>query len=237
MLYSSCCVLHTPCACTYDNLLASQDVFIQLDRSRSPTMPCILLVIHAAYFIVHVYVPTITCLLFRTYIHLMSTTQLEHSRLPTMPCILLVSSQSPVKNTSRSGPKKWRPEVIAVSEQHGALDLAPSKAALICAYYTQYTLKNALINTCNGVESEANASSPYPPSHRARMRDRGCSGHEARQNARAPVSRWLSTHGTLLNVTFDIVERETTEQPTAALPMNLSPSMRRNSGKPLAFTL
>ena len=54
MLYTSCCILHTPCACTYDNLLASQDVFIrsyirlmstaQLDRSRSPTMPCILLV-------------------------------------------------------------------------------------------------------------------------------------------------------------------------------------------------
>ena len=51
MLYTSCCVLHTPCACTCDNLLASQDVFIrsyihlmsttQLDRSRSPTMPCI----------------------------------------------------------------------------------------------------------------------------------------------------------------------------------------------------
>ena len=51
MLSISCCVLHTPCACTYDNLLASQDVFIaiyiscQLDRSRSPTMPCILLVV------------------------------------------------------------------------------------------------------------------------------------------------------------------------------------------------
>ena len=53
MLYTSCCVLHTPSACTYDNLLASQDVFIaihlmstmQLDRSRSPTMPCIVGVI------------------------------------------------------------------------------------------------------------------------------------------------------------------------------------------------
>ena len=59
MLYTSCCILHTPCACTYDNLLASQDVFIhsyihlmstaQLDRSRSPTMPCILLVIGVVY--------------------------------------------------------------------------------------------------------------------------------------------------------------------------------------------
>ena len=52
MIYTSFCILHTPCACTYDNVLASQDVFIamhissttQLDRSRSPTMPCILLV-------------------------------------------------------------------------------------------------------------------------------------------------------------------------------------------------
>ena len=45
---------YSTCACTYDNLLASQDVFIrsyihlmsttQLDRSRSPTMPCIHLV-------------------------------------------------------------------------------------------------------------------------------------------------------------------------------------------------
>ena len=30
MLYTLCCVLHTPCACTYDNLLASQDVFIAI---------------------------------------------------------------------------------------------------------------------------------------------------------------------------------------------------------------
>ena len=75
MLYTSCCILHTPCACTYDNLLASQDVFIhsyihlmstaQLDRSRSPTMPCILLVgereranlvVHLAAIFLYIYI-------------------------------------------------------------------------------------------------------------------------------------------------------------------------------------
>ena len=44
MLYTSCCILHTPCA--------------------------------------------ITCLLLRTCLHLMSTTQLDRSRSPTMPCII-----------------------------------------------------------------------------------------------------------------------------------------------------
>ena len=34
LLYSSCYVLHTPSACTYDNLLASQDVFIG-ERERA----------------------------------------------------------------------------------------------------------------------------------------------------------------------------------------------------------
>ena len=71
---------------------------------------------HAAYFILRVHVPRITCLLLRTYsyIHLMSTTQLDRSRSPTMPCILLVyiyrkiaascmtSSRSPIRKIAAS---------------------------------------------------------------------------------------------------------------------------------------
>ena len=50
MLYTSCCILHSPCACTYSACF-SGSVYsyihlmstTQLDRFRSPTMPCILL--------------------------------------------------------------------------------------------------------------------------------------------------------------------------------------------------
>ena len=44
-------------------------------------------ILQVAYFTLHVHVPTITCLLVRTCLHLMSTTQLDRSR---SPCILLI---------------------------------------------------------------------------------------------------------------------------------------------------
>ena len=85
-------ILHSPCVCTYNNVLAFQDLYTSHVHYAVGALPLANNAMHS-------------------------------------PSIKPESCQEYEQVGGWPGPKKWRPEVIAVSEQHGALDLAPSKAA------------------------------------------------------------------------------------------------------------
>ena len=88
---------------------------------------------HAAYFILHVHVPS-ACLS-GSYIHLMCTTQLDRSRSPTMPCILLVYLYIYRKIAARCTTRLARSRSPITGAAHTVIPIQRQHAHKI-AYYT-----------------------------------------------------------------------------------------------------
>ena len=99
-----------------DNLLASQDVFIrsyihlmsttQLDRSRSPTMPCILLVYIPIYLYIYIYIYIYRKIAARC------TTRLARSRSP-----IIQEDESRFRQRRGRGDTKLYPDVEVETER------------------------------------------------------------------------------------------------------------------------